>query len=106
MITFAQTLGAAVAIGMGQSVFENSLVNGIQAARLGDVSVQRVLHTGAMDLRKMFDGNDLDTVLRLYTHAIDQAFYVSVGFTTVSILGVLAIEWSSVRGRRAPVVLG
>lgn len=102
MMIFAQILGAAVAVGMAQSVFGNNLVNGIHAAELKDISVRFVLHTGATDIRKVLTGKDLESVLRLYTHAIDQAFYVSVGLAAVSIIGVLVMEWNRVRGRRCP----
>ncbi|EED13244.1 efflux pump antibiotic resistance protein, putative [Talaromyces stipitatus ATCC 10500] len=103
LIIFAQTLGAAFAIGISQCVFENKLSNGIQAESLGAVGVQRLLHTGATELRKVLNGEDLDTVLRLYTNALDQVFYVSLGFAAVSILGTLMMECCS-RGKRAPVV--
>lgn len=100
MMIFAQILGAAVAVGMAQSVFGNKLVNGIQAAELKGVSVHVLLHTGATDIRKVLSGESLESVLRLYTHAIDQAFYVSVGLAAVSVIGGLAMEWNCVRGRR------
>jgi hypothetical protein len=104
IITFAQTLGAAVAIGMAQSAFENKLVGGIGVAGIEDISAQFLLHTGATNLRTVLTTENLDTVLRLYTHAVDQAFCVSVGLATVSVLGALAMEWRPVRGSKAPIV--
>jgi hypothetical protein len=104
IMIFMQTLGAAVAIGMAQSVFENKLINDIQAAGLKDVSVQVVLHTGAADIRKVLTGQNLETVLTLYTRAFAHAFYVSVGLAVVSVIGPLLMHWKPVRGRRGPIL--
>lgn len=103
MMIFAQILGAAVAVGIAQSVFANKLVNGNEVAELQGVNGHVLLHTGATDIRKMLSGESLESVLRLYTHAIDQAFYVSVGLAAVSVIGALAMEWNRVRGRRGPL---
>uniref|UniRef100_A0A093V9J0 Putative HC-toxin efflux carrier TOXA n=1 Tax=Talaromyces marneffei PM1 TaxID=1077442 RepID=A0A093V9J0_TALMA len=104
MMIFAQTLGAACAIGVAQSVFENKLINSIKAAELDGVRVQAVLHTGATVIRNVLSGDNLETVLMLYTRAIDQGFYVSVGLAAVSVIGALVMEWNPVQGRRALVV--
>lgn len=100
MMGFAQILGAAVAVGMAQSVFGNKLVNRIQAAGLKDVSVRFVLHTGATEIRTVLPRESLETVLMLYTRAIDQAFHVAVALAAASAIGALIMEWKPVRRRR------
>lgn len=103
LMIFAQILGAAVAVGMSQSVLENKLVNCILAAGINGGSVPSMLHTGATDIRNVLSGENLRTVLGCYTHAIDQAFNVSVGLAAASIIGALVMEWNRVRGRRGPL---
>lgn len=100
IMIFAQILGATVAVGMAQSVFENEIFNGIRAAGLEGVSVRSMLQTGATDIKNVLSGDSLQTVVRSYTHAIDRAFYVSVGLAAVSVIGALAMEWNHARGRR------
>jgi MFS family permease len=101
LMTFAQMLGGAVAISIAQSVFENKLSSSIQAADIPNADIKRILHTGATDLRSFLTGDDLTTVLRSYSVAIDGAFYVAMALAAVSILGGLAMEWHSVKGKSA-----
>lgn len=103
LMIFAQILGATVAVGISQSVFENKLVDGILAAGLNGVSVRLVLHTGATNINNVLSGENIRTVLEWYNDAIDQAFKVSVGFAAASIAGALVMEWNRSRGIRVPL---
>ncbi|OKL58351.1 hypothetical protein UA08_06011 [Talaromyces atroroseus] len=101
LMTFAQMLGGAVAIAIAQSVFVNKLHTSIQEADIANVDAKLIVHTGTTDLKRILSGGDLTTVLRLYGAAIDGVFFVAMGLAAVSILGGLAMDWHSVKGKGA-----
>lgn len=97
---FAQTLGGAIAISIAQCVFENKLINSVETAKLTNIDAQLVLHTGITSVRTVLshEGN-LEAVLSFYNRAFDDVFCVAAGLAAASILGVLAMEWRSIRGK-------
>ncbi|KAJ5837056.1 hypothetical protein N7447_003082 [Penicillium robsamsonii] len=99
VVTFAQTLGGAIFISVGQNIFQNQLR---KAMHLEDPSVDiaKVLAAGATTLRKKLPVEQLPAVLRSYNTAITQAFYVGVALAALSILGTIALEWKSMKKPR------
>jgi MFS family permease len=97
--TFAQTLGGAIFISVGQNVFQNQFE---QAIHLEDSSmdIAEVLAAGTTTLRKNLPAQQLPAVLRSYNAAITQAFYVGVALAAISLLGTIALEWKSVKRAR------
>ncbi|KAJ5197556.1 hypothetical protein N7449_008035 [Penicillium cf. viridicatum] len=102
VITFAQTLGGAIFISVGQNIFQNQFAH---AMRLEDpsVNVGAVLSAGTTTLRKHLPAEQLPAVLRSYNSAITEAFYVGVALAALSFFGTVALDWKSVkRPRNAP----
>ncbi|KAJ5365916.1 Major facilitator superfamily domain general substrate transporter [Penicillium concentricum] len=97
--TFAQTLGGAIFISVGQNVFQNQFK---KAMHLEDPSVDiaKILAAGTTTFRKKLPVEQLPAVLRSYNTAITQAFYVGVALAALSILGTIALEWKSVKKPR------
>ncbi|KAJ5181268.1 Major facilitator superfamily domain general substrate transporter [Penicillium cf. griseofulvum] len=97
--TFAQTLGGAIFISVGQNVSQNEFA---QAMHLEDpaMGIAEVLAAGTTTLRKNLPAEQLPAVLRAYNTAITHAFYVGVALAALSLLGTIALEWKSVNRAR------
>ncbi|KAJ5462654.1 hypothetical protein N7475_007598 [Penicillium sp. IBT 31633x] len=96
VITFAQTLGGAVFISVGQNIFQNQFAHSL---RVEDPSadVASVLAAGTTTLRKKLPASLLPAVLKSYNTAVTQAFYVGVALAALSLFGTFALEWKSVK---------
>ncbi|KAI9781425.1 MAG: hypothetical protein M1839_006019 [Geoglossum umbratile] len=99
VIIFAQTLGAALFVSVGQNVLTNRLVSGlIKAVPNLDPSI--VLQTGATSLKEVVDPKYLSGVVFAYNRAIAQTFYVVTAMGCLTLIGSLGIEWKSVKGKK------
>lgn len=98
VMMFAQTLGGALFISVGQNVFTNSLLKNLKAV-VPDLDTNIVLTTGATELRNRIAPQFIDGVLSAYNKTINQTFYVSVAAAVASILGVSLIQNRSMKGQ-------
>ncbi|KAI5245032.1 MFS transporter [Aureobasidium subglaciale] len=99
IVMFFQTLGGALFISVGQNVFTNKLVSGLKAA-VPDLDPAIVLQTGATELKSAIGEQYRDGVLRAYNDALANSYYVAAALATLSIVGSLAVEWKSVKGKK------
>ncbi|KAJ7491777.1 DHA14-like major facilitator [Mycena galericulata] len=99
IIMFADTLGGALFISIGQSVFTNKLVKGL-IERVPGVSPAIVLSAGATSLKDAVAPEFLDAVLFVYNEALVAAFYVAIAMSSLSLVGALIIEWRSIKGKK------
>lgn len=99
IVMFFQTLGGALFISVGQNVFTNKLVSGLQAV-VPDLNPAIVLATGATELKSVIGKQYLSGVLQAYNDALTNSFYVAVAMATLSIVGSLLVEWKSVKGKK------
>ncbi|KAJ7661537.1 major facilitator superfamily transporter [Mycena polygramma] len=105
IMMFAQTLGGALFVSVAQNVFQNKLAAGL-AASVPNVNPAIVLKAGATSLRTAIDAADLPAVLEVYNTALVSAFYVSIAMACLSLVGALAIEWKSVKGKNVEMAMG
>ncbi|KAI4726644.1 MFS transporter [Aureobasidium sp. EXF-10728] len=103
IVMFFQTLGGALFISVGQNVFTNKLVSGLKAA-VPDLNPAIVLQTGATELKNAIDEKYRTGVLEAYNDALTNSYYVAVALATLSIVGSLAVEWKSVKGKKIEVM--
>ncbi|CAI7601261.1 unnamed protein product [Penicillium glandicola] len=99
VIIFAQTLGGAVFISVGQNIFQNQFAH-VMHMEDPSVDVATVLSAGTTTLRKHLPAEQLPAVLKSYNSAITQAFYVGVALAALSSIGTVALEWKSVKKPR------
>jgi hypothetical protein len=99
IVMFAQTLGGALFISVGQNVFTNQLIKNLVAA-VPDISPGLVLATGATDLKDAIAPELLPRVLVAYNLALTQSFYVAVATGALSIFGAAFLPWLSVKGKK------
>jgi hypothetical protein len=95
---FAQTLGGALFISIGNNVLTNRLVSNL--AGIPGINPAAIANTGATALRNVVGPEYLPAVLSAYNAALVDTFYVGVALACASILGALAMEWKSVKGKK------
>lgn len=101
VITFAQTLGGAIFISVGQNIFQNQFAHAMRGED-PTVDVASVLSAGTTTLRDKLPTDLLPAVLRSYNTAITEAFYVGVALAALSFFGTIALEWKSVKKSKRP----
>jgi glucan phosphoethanolaminetransferase (alkaline phosphatase superfamily) len=99
IVLFAQTLGGAIFISVGQNVFQNQLLRNL-AEYAPDQNPAKIISAGATMLRSVVTGEDLHNVLTAYNAAVTQTFYVSVAVGALSLIGPIFVEWISVKGKK------
>ncbi|KAJ5305715.1 hypothetical protein PENANT_c041G09073 [Penicillium antarcticum] len=99
IVMFAQTLGGAIFVSVGQNVFQNQLLQNLKIYA-PDQDIARLVSAGATMLRSVVSGSDLHKVLVAYNAAITQTFYVTVAMSALSLVGPIFVEWISVKGKK------
>ena len=99
IIIFAQTLGGALFVSIGQNVFTNKLVEGL-AKYAPSVDPLVVLKTGATAIQSTVDKADLAGVTLAYNEGLTKSFLVAAVMAATTLIGSAAIEWKSVKGKK------
>lgn len=99
VIIFMQTLGGALFVSVGQNVFENKLLQGL-AEYVPTLDPSIVLNTGATSIQQTIQKQYLAGVTLAYNNALTKTFVVATAMAALSLLGALAIEWKSVKGKK------
>ncbi|KAJ7499726.1 DHA14-like major facilitator [Mycena latifolia] len=105
LLIFMQTLGGALFLSVAQNVFTNKLVSGL-VSQVPGINPAIVLTAGATSLRDSVDPQYLPAVLSVYNQALVSGFYVSIAMACLSLIGALAIEWKSVKGKNIEMAMG
>ncbi|KAK9359448.1 major facilitator superfamily domain-containing protein [Lipomyces starkeyi] len=98
LMFFAQSLGGAIFVCVGQSVFSNELVTGLK--QISGIDPMIILATGATELRHVIAPEDFAAVLVSYNQALVKAFIVALAVAAFSIVPALGMEWKNVKGAR------
>ncbi len=98
VIVFGQTIGAAIMIAVGESVFQTRLVANL-AGYLGltDINTQQLLGTGPTSLQSMVPTEKLPVLILAVNASLTQTFYVAVAMASLSCIGSVFIGWKSVK---------
>jgi hypothetical protein len=99
---FFQTLGAAIFISVGQTVFNNKFFTGIQSIIPG-ASPEQFVTIGATNLKKMVPVFFLNQILSLYNSALTRLFYIPLSLSCFSVIACVFMEWRSVKGIKLEV---
>jgi hypothetical protein len=97
LVIFTENLASAVFVSVAQNVFTNQLKTNI-AQYAPDVDASVIITAGATEFKSRIPKAMYDSVLFAYNKALDQTFYVGVALSCFGILGVLGLEWLSVKG--------
>ncbi|KAJ9602487.1 hypothetical protein H2200_013030 [Cladophialophora chaetospira] len=113
LLMFCQSLGGALFIAVGQSVFSNGLVKGT-AKYAPNLDPDLLLHTGATAIRGVLDKQGMEGELRqaleAYVYGLKDCYRVSVAVAAASVIAACFFEFKSVkkaskeRGAAAPAM--
>lgn len=92
---FAQNLGGAIFICVGQSIFANDLISKLSA--IIGANSGAVLRAGATEVRSFVSPEKLAPVLLIYNSALVKAFTVTLAVACFSFLPALGLEWKNVK---------
>lgn len=101
VVMFFQTLGGALFVSVGQSVFQNGITSYMQS-HVKDIEPSVVIDAGATALRgvlsQMGKLDELPAVVEAYMTGLVNAYRVSLALTCVAFVASLFVEWKSVKG--------
>ena len=100
LIFFMQQLGGSIFLSVGQNVFSSQLVDGF--SDVAGLDTNAIINTGATDLRRVVPASALNVVVDAYSYALTRVFVLTMGLSACMILGVLAMEWKSIKGNKTP----
>ncbi|KAF4637551.1 hypothetical protein G7Y89_g520 [Cudoniella acicularis] len=95
LMMFGSQMSGAIFVPIGQSVFENHLLKGING--IAGVDGEAILNTGATELRGVVGSEVLESVLGVYDKALTQVYLVAVVVAALAVLSALGMEWKSVK---------
>ena len=97
LLTFLQTLGGAVMLTFGETIFTNSLRNTIPTYASG-VDPQAIIEAGATQIRSIVTNpNILAGVLAAYSKSIDRVFYLTIACSAIGFLFAWGMGWKDIR---------
>ncbi|KAI0818275.1 putative efflux pump [Xylaria sp. FL0064] len=99
VIAFMQTLGGALFVSVGNSVFNNKLVEEL-VEHVPSVKPEDIIMVGSTNLQKVLPANILPDVILSYNNALTTAYIVSTALAAISIFGAVFVEWKSVKGKK------
>ena len=95
IILYLQSMSAAIFIAVAQSLFDNGIVVQVGKSDLS-VDTSPIIESGATELRTMFEGSDLQTILNIYLIAIREVWYLAIACGGVSFLfACVALIWGN-----------
>jgi hypothetical protein len=112
-VQFFQVLGGAVFVAVAQTLFQNGLINQLEADNLG-INPELFINSGASEIKSVLAGiNRLDAlsaVLEAYNTGLVHTYYISVACAGLAFLCSLGFEWKSVKkganGKKAEMAVG
>lgn len=105
ILMFCQSLGGALFIAVGQSVFANSLIKGV-AKYAPDLDPQFFINTGATAIRGVLEDEGQEDQLRpallAYVYGLKDCYRVCVAVACVAFVASCFLEWKTVKGKKNP----
>lgn len=95
---FAQQLGAAIFVSVGQSILSNMLVS--QLSGIPGLPAQVIVKIGATDLHKVVPSQFLDVVVKAYNYACARIFLAGMGLSLATLVCALCMEWRTIKKGR------
>ncbi|KAI0391138.1 MFS general substrate transporter [Xylariaceae sp. FL0594] len=105
VIAFMQTLGGALFVSVGNSVFTNELLHELAERLPSQFTPAQVIAFGSTNLRKSLPPDILPAVVLSYNNALAKTFIVATALAAITIFGSAFIEWKSVKGKKIEAAL-
>jgi hypothetical protein len=104
-VMFLQTLGGAIFLAVGQSVFQNGLQAGIHVYA-SEVDPSIILKAGATQMRSVLANSgqldQLDGVIKAYMSGLRDTYRVSLALMLAAFVTTWFVEWKSVNKSDEP----
>jgi hypothetical protein len=98
VILFFQSLGGALIVAAGQSIFQNELIRKL-ASTNPEISPLSVASADATTLRHLFTPQQLAGILESYVHGISTSFVLSIAVAVVATLVSFVPKWARLPGQ-------
>lgn len=99
-VVASQSLGGAIFISVGNTLFQNHLLQASVQNMIPGVNIRAVLEGGATAFRTTVPESALPTLLTMYNEALRLAFTAAIPLAGVSAIAACFMEWKSVKGNR------
>ncbi|KAF3401555.1 Efflux pump roqT [Penicillium rolfsii] len=99
IVMFAENLFSAIMVSVAQNVFTNQLKTNL-GEYVPTVDATVVVSAGATEVQQLVPEKLYQVFLFAYNKALNQTFYVGVALSCLGIIGVLGLEWISVKGEK------
>ena len=93
---FAETLGGAIFVSIGNNLLNNHLVEYIGALHIPSVDPQVIVQLGATELRSYVPTQVVNQTIQAYNEALVDTFRIALIVACLSVLGAAVMEWRSV----------
>ncbi|AEO65966.1 uncharacterized protein THITE_2143619 [Thermothielavioides terrestris NRRL 8126] len=100
-VVASQSLGGAVYLSVGNSVFQNQLLQATKARALDDIDIKGLIDSGAASFRQVVPADKLPAMLEVYNRALTVVFTLSIPVGVLSVIAACFIEWKSVKRKEA-----
>lgn len=97
LMFFAQSLGGAVFVCIGQAIFVNDLSQGLKGIR--GIDIEAIIEAGATSLARVVPSEKLHSVLVVYNDALLKTFLVVVVVSCFMVLPALGMEWRNIKNK-------
>lgn len=87
-------------IAAAQSGFVNQILRRL-ASTAPDTDSALITSTGATDLRRVFRGSELDSIIQAYARGIKVAFAITIAAGGITAITSLATRWDNVNKKKA-----
>lgn len=99
-VQFFQAFGGAIFIAVAQTLFQNGLIDKINADNIG-IDPRIFINSGASEIKQVLEGlgrvDALDAVLEAYMTGLRNTYYISVACAGAAFLCTLGLQWKSVK---------
>ena len=96
---FLQGLGGAIWVSIAQLLFTSQLSKGLTSlSATTHISAEKIVNTGATELRNLLPPADLKLVLDVYNEALRRPFILCVALSAMTIFAGLLMEWRNIKG--------
>ncbi|MCJ1442569.1 MAG: hypothetical protein MMC23_003065 [Stictis urceolatum] len=102
VMMFGQLGGGAIFVSVAQSVFAGELVKRVNAMGIAGLDTQRLVNSGATQVRDLVPPSSLPRVLEAYNSSLIKAYQVGLIVSCISVLGPLGMKWTSVKKKETP----
>ncbi|KAK0729229.1 major facilitator superfamily domain-containing protein [Apiosordaria backusii] len=96
-VVASQSLGGAVILSIGNSVFQNQLLKASESNILPGVDIKKVIDVGAASFRHLVPDDELPLMLEVYNAALRMVFIVGIPMGALAAIISCFIEFKSVK---------